>query len=66
MYIYHIAILAEITHNTIGHRIHYGLIGVVIYERLSKHLAHYSAFVKSIKDRSKWFYINDSQVATCM
>ena len=41
----------------LGHRIHYSLAGVVIYERLSKHLAHYSAFVK---DRSKWFYINDS------
>ena len=41
---------------------HYGLTGVVIYERLSKGLAHYSAFVKSIKDGSKWFYINDSQV----
>ena len=41
----------------LGRRIHYGLTGVV-FERLSKHLAHFSAFVRSVIDRRKWFYIN--------
>ena len=55
------------SHVILGHRVHFGLTGVVIYERLSKGLAHYSAFIEY---GSKWYslyiyiyiYINDSQV----
>ena len=46
---------------TLGSRIYpCGSTGVIIYERLSNHLAHYSSFVKSVKDKSKWFYTNNS------
>lgn len=40
----------------------YILMGVVIYKRLLKRLAHYSAFIRSAKDRMKWFYVHDSHV----
>ena len=46
-----------------GQKAQYSLMGVVIYEKLSKRLAHYSAFIRSTKNRMKWFYVNDSHVS---
>ena len=46
-----------------GQKAQYSLTVVVIYEKLSKRLSHYSAFIRSAKDKMKWFYVNDSRVS---
>lgn len=52
----------QISHLKIpGEKAVYGLVGVVIQQKLSANLSH-SVFIRSTKDRTKWFYVNDSQV----
>ncbi len=45
-----------------GRKCHYHLTGVVIRSRLAGGRAHYTAFIRSRKNRMQWFYTNDGQV----
>lgn len=40
----------------------YQLRGLVVYEKLTEKLGHYTAFFRSLKDPAKWFHANDGDV----
>ena len=50
-------------HITFGKQpLSYRLTGVVAHHRISQTMAHYTAFVSSLKESRQWFHADDSQV----